>query len=73
MRMASRDRIELEEASGIVSLRDQENKKIYKDLYGFDFGEDLEVFDYMLNTDVLKLEKLIEISKIIVSNHAAGL
>lgn len=72
-RMANRDRINLAQAIGIVSLRDNENKKIYKQLYGFDFGENLEVFDYMLNTDVLKLEKLIEISKVIVKNHAAGL
>src|ERR1051326_2653075 len=72
-RMANRDRINLAQAIGIVSLRDNENKKIYKQLYGFDFGENLDVFDYMLNTDVLKLEKLIEISKVIVKNHAASL
>lgn len=72
-RMANRDHIRVIDAGAIVSLRDEENKKIYKHLYGFNFGEDLEVFDYMLNTDVLKLEKLIEISKVIVANHVAGL
>jgi len=72
-RMANRDGIELSDASAIVSLRDRENKKIYKHLYGFDFGENLEVFDYMLNTDVLRLEKLIEVSKVIVAGHKAGL
>lgn len=72
-RMANRDHIRVSDAGAIVSLRDEENRKIYKHLYGFEFGEDLEVFDYMLNTDVLKLEKLIEISKVIVTNHVSGL
>ena len=65
-RMANRDDINLAEAKKIVSLRDEENKKIYHNLYGFSFGEDLTVFDYVLNTDRLPLDSLIEISKLIV-------
>lgn len=65
-RMANRDGITAEEAEKIVSLRDAENVKIYKNLYGFSFGEDLSVFDYALNTDRLALDALIEVSKLIV-------
>jgi cytidylate kinase len=65
-RMANRDGISVREAEKIVKLRDGENKKIYHRLYGFWFGEDLSVFDYALNTDVLALDALIEISKLIV-------
>lgn len=65
-RMANRDGITVEEAEKIVSLRDAENVKIYKSLYGFNFGEDLSVFDYALNTDRLGLDALIEVSKLIV-------
>jgi cytidylate kinase len=65
-RMANRDGIAVEEAEKIVSLRDAENVKIYKSLYGLDFGEDLSVFDYALNTDRLGLDALIEVSKLIV-------
>jgi CMP/dCMP kinase len=65
-RMANRDSIAVEEAEKIVSLRDAENVKIYRSLYGFNFGEDLSVFDYALNTDRLGLEALIEVSKLIV-------
>ena len=65
-RMANRDDISFAEAKRIIALRDEENKKIYHKLYGFHFGEDLTVFDYVLNTDRLPLDSLIEISKLIV-------
>jgi CMP/dCMP kinase len=65
-RMAKRDHISFEDAKSITKLRDEENKRIYYRLYGFRFGEDLTVFDYVLNTDRLSLESLIEISKLIV-------
>src|SRR3712207_4980816 len=62
-RMANRDGISFEEAKKITKLRDEENKKIYHRLYGFQIGEDLTVFDYVLNTDRLSLDSLEEISK----------
>jgi len=65
-RMANRDDISFEEAKRITKLRDDENKRIYYMLYGFRFGEDLTVFDYVLNTDRLSLESLVEVSKLIV-------
>jgi cytidylate kinase len=65
-RMAKRDGISFEEAKSITNMRDEENKRIYYRLYGFRFGEDLTVFDYVLNTDRLSLESLVEISKLIV-------
>ena len=72
MRMASRDGISFEEAKKITKLRDEENKKIYHRLYGFRFGEDLAVFDYVLNTDRLSVHPLAEISKLIVKRHIGG-
>src|SRR5918995_3215465 len=71
-RMANRDGISFEEAKKITKLRDEENKKIYHKLYGFRFGEDLTVFDYVLNTDWLSLDSLVEISKLIVRRHIGG-
>ena len=68
-RMANRDGISFEEAKRIIKLRDEENKKIYYRLYGFRFGEDLTVFDYVLNTDRLSIDSLVEISKLIVRRH----
>jgi cytidylate kinase len=71
-RMANRDGISLAEAKRIISLRDGENKKIYYKLYRFNFGEDLTVFDYVLNTDRLPLDSLIEISRLIVRRHTGA-
>jgi CMP/dCMP kinase len=68
-RMANRDGISFAEAKRITKMRDEENKKIYYRLYGFRFGEDLTVFDYVLNTDRLSLDSLVEISKLIVRRH----
>ena len=65
-RMANRDKIACFKAKEIVKSRDEENKKIYYNLYGFKFGEDLTVFDYLLNTDLLSLGSLVDISKNIV-------
>jgi cytidylate kinase len=71
-RMANRDGISFAEAKRITKLRDEENKRIYYRLYGFHFGEDLTVFDYVLNTDTLSLDSLVEISKLIVRRHIGG-
>jgi CMP/dCMP kinase len=66
-RMANRDDISYTEAKKVIQIRDSENIDIYKKLYGFNFGEDLKVFDFCLNTDVLSLNSLIEVSKSIVT------
>lgn len=67
-RMATRDNISITEATEIVKERDYQNKRIYEDLYGFEFGKDLSVFDFSLNTDMMDLGSLIQISKDIVRN-----
>ena len=67
-RMAYRDNISFEDAKNIINLRDEDNIKIYHKTYGLNFGEDLGVFDFALNTDLMSLETLIIISKDIVKN-----
>ncbi len=62
-RMANRDNINFLDAKKIVRLRDDDNKKIYRKLYNIKFGDDLTVFDFSLNTDLLNLISLIDISK----------
>lgn len=63
IRMAKRDNISIGKAAKIVKERDVKNSQIYEELYGFQFGKDLSVFDFSLNTDMMNLECLIEISK----------
>jgi cytidylate kinase len=67
-RMSMRDNIDIEKARNIVHRRDVENKIIYKKLYKFEFGEQLDVFDFTMNTDILTLDSLIKISRNIVEN-----
>ena len=67
-RMAMRDNINFDDAKKIVLRRDNENRMIYKKIYNFDFGEKLDVFDFALNTDLLSLDSLVDLSKIIIEN-----
>jgi cytidylate kinase len=67
-RMAMRDNINFDDAKKIVLRRDNENRMIYKKIYNFNFGEKLDVFDFALNTDLLSLESLVDLSKIIIEN-----
>ncbi|MDE1764201.1 MAG: AAA family ATPase [Thaumarchaeota archaeon] len=68
-RMTTRDNISYGDASGIVKKRYEENKMIYKKLYGFNFGDDLSVFDEIINTDGLGPEQVLELAKKAVKNH----
>lgn len=68
-RMTTRDHISYDSASGIVKKRYEENKMIYKKLYGFNFGDDLSVFDEIINTDGLGPDQVLEFAITAVKNH----
>jgi cytidylate kinase len=65
-RMANRDGIKVVDARRIVGQRDSDNKKIYRKLYNIEFGDDLSVFDFSFNTDLLELQFLIDLAKRII-------
>ena len=65
-RMTTRDNLSKDSALEIVQKRYQENKKIYKALYGFEFGEDLSVFDKIIETDGLDASQVLDIAKTVV-------
>jgi len=65
-RMSQRDKITVTDALRIVKMRDRENKKIYKKIYGSDFGDTLEVFDFMINTEILTLDSVVYLCKEII-------
>ena len=65
-RMTTRDNLSKDSALEIVQKRYQENKKIYKVLYGFEFGEDLSVFDKVIETDGLDASQVLDIAKTVV-------
>ena len=67
-RLAKRDNLNLNQARDIIQQRDNNNVLIYQNLYGYEFGKDLSVFDFVLDTDLLDLESVLLISKTIVKN-----
>ncbi len=60
--MQNRDNMNSKEAFEITKERYDKNKILYKKLYDFDFGEDVSVFDKIINTDDLSAEQVIEVS-----------
>lgn len=68
-RMTTRDHISYESACDIVKKRYEENKMIYRKLYGFNFGDDLSVFDEVINTDGLGPGQVLEFATNAVKNH----
>ena len=62
-RMTIRDNLSETDALGIVEKRYNENKIIYKTLYGFEFGEDLSVFNKIIETDNLDAKQVLELAK----------
>ncbi|MFQ5440830.1 MAG: AAA family ATPase [Nitrosopumilaceae archaeon] len=62
-RMQNRDNMSPKEAFEVTKERYDKNKMLYKKLYNFNFGEDVSVFDKIINTDDLSAEQVIEISK----------
>ena len=62
-RMKTRDNVTELDALEVVKRRFEENKEIYKSLYNFEFGQDLSVFDKIINTDDLNAEQVLKIAK----------
>jgi len=68
-RMTTRDNISIENALEIVKKRYEENKMLYKKLYGFNFGDDLSVFYKVINTDGLGPDQVLEHAKKAVRDY----
>lgn len=59
-RMQARDHTSLQDSLDTVKKRYDENKALYKKLYGFEFGDDLSVFDVVINTDGLDAQSVLD-------------
>ncbi len=62
-RMQNRDNMDEFSALEVVNKRFNENKLIYKNLYNFEFGNDLSVFDKIIQTDEKNADEVLEIAK----------
>lgn len=57
-RVTYRDSISIQEAIKALTEKDEQTKQIYKNLYGFDLGNDLSPFNLVLSTDELEPDEV---------------
>jgi cytidylate kinase len=67
-RVAKRDGISVQEAFKVLEEKESRTKAIYKKLYGFNLGEDLEPFDLVLDTDNLSADEVFEVLCRVIGN-----
>jgi CMP/dCMP kinase len=60
-RMARRDGLPISKCREVLSIRDEENYKLYKKIYGIEFGRDLKPFDLVVETDAIGEDKVAQI------------
>jgi cytidylate kinase len=68
MRIAGRDGITFEEALNALKRKEKQTKAIYKELYGFNLGEDFAPFNFILDTNNLKTEEVFRIVCMVMDN-----
>jgi len=59
-RVAARSVLTYDQSLALVSMKDEETRKLFQRLYGFDILRDHQVFDYILNTNTLTREEVFE-------------
>lgn len=67
-RIAQRDHIEVKEALKALKSKEEQTRKIYKRLYGFDLGKDYKPFHLILDTDSLKADDVFEVLCRVIDN-----
>lgn len=60
-RMSKRDHVDEAHCRDVLAVRDKENYRLYKDLYGIEFGKDLSPFDLTVETDNIDESKVADI------------
>ena len=57
-RMSLRDKIPLKEAQCLIKKKDTFSKNQFRKLYGFNYGKDLSIYDYILETDDFSIKQV---------------
>ena len=60
-RMSKRDGIPFSKCKEVLSVRDVENYKLYKKIYGIEFGNDIKPFVLVVETDAIDEARVAEI------------
>jgi len=67
-RIAKRDRISLKEAMKALRNKEERTRTIYKEIYGFNLGEDFKPFHLILDTNNLKAEEVFQVLCTVIDN-----
>ena len=68
-RIAIRDRMDYAEALEALKKKESQTKKIYKEMYGFNLGDDLEPFNFILDTDTLGADEVFHVLCLIIKSE----
>jgi len=67
-RIAKRDKIAVKKALQVLKEKEARTKAVYKKLYGFRLGEDLEPFNLVLDTDNLGAGEVFQVLCMVIDN-----
>jgi cytidylate kinase len=67
-RIAKRDNMTVDEALTALAEKEARTKAIYRQLYGFELGEDFSPFDFILDTDKLNADDVFSVLCMVVNN-----
>jgi cytidylate kinase len=67
-RIARRDKISYKEALDALKSKENQTKAIYRKMYGFDLGEDLEPFNFILDTEDLRASEVFQVLRLVIEN-----
>jgi cytidylate kinase len=68
-RIAIRDRMDYADALEALKKKESQTKKIYKKMYGFNLGDDLEPFNFILDTDTLGADEVFHVLCLIIKSE----
>jgi cytidylate kinase len=71
-RIAERDGIDVEKALKVLKEKDKRTRMIYKDLYGFDLGNDFSPFNLILDTNGLDVDEVFHAVCLVVDRLVFG-
>ena len=67
-RIAGRDKTSYKEALDALKRKESQTKAIYSKMYGFKLGEDLEPFDFILDTEDLTASEVFQTVRLVIEN-----
>jgi len=67
-RIAGRDNISFGEALEALKQKEKQTTRIYREIYGFNLGEDFGPFNFILDTDALSAEEVFQVLCLVIEN-----